>query len=86
MQLKIEIDFKYTKDGARVSETRTFAVDLDDMPLILCEAMEQEGIGEMRAGIAEFLDLTEEESRQLRLRHIKQISAAIGEAQKLPNG
>ena len=51
-----------------------------------CEAMEQEGIGQMREGIAEFLELTEAESRQLRLRHIKQIAAAIGEAQKLPNG
>lgn len=86
MQLHIEIDFKYTKDGARVVETRVFDVGLDDMPLILCEALEQEGIGDMRAGITEFLELTEEESRQLRLRHIKQISAAIKAAQEIPNG
>ena len=86
MDLHIEIDFKYTKDGQKVSETRVFDVALDDLPLILCEALEGEGIGKMREGIAEYLELTDEESRQLRLRHIKQISAAIGAAREIPNG
>lgn len=83
--ITIEIDFKYTKNGERVEETRTFPIDIDELPLTLCEALETEKIGEMRQGLAEFLDLTEDESRQLRLKHLKQISKAIREAGMVPN-
>ena len=84
--ITIEIDFKYVEGKEPVTKTRTFPLDIDDLPLTLCEALEQEGIGQMRAGIAEYLGLTEAESRQLRLKHVKQISEAIKEAGTIPNG
>lgn len=84
--ITIEIDFKHTQGKETVVETRTFPLDIDDLPLTLCEALEQEGIGQLRVGITEYLGLTEEESKQLRLKHVKQIAAAIREASTVPNG
>lgn len=100
--ITIEIDFKYTQEvqhevergGKKIKEkttessvkTRTFPLEIDDLPLTLCEALEAENIGQMRAGITEYLGLTDEESRQLRLKHVKQISQAIRDAQAIPNG
>lgn len=84
-RMTLDIAFKYVKDGARVEETRTFTIDSDDMPLILAESMDSSDFGMMREAITEFLGLTEAESRQLTVRHLKQIGAAMKEAQKIPN-
>ena len=86
MVIDLEIAFTHKNGKGPETHTRTWTLDLDDMPLILIEALEQEGIGQMRAGITEYLGLTEEESRQLRLKHVKQISEAIKQAQDIPNG
>ena len=80
MIFNLEIDFK---NGA---EPKQYNVDSDDLPLILLESLEDGKVGLMRVGIAEFLGLSETESRQLTVRHIKQIGAAMKAAQELPNG
>lgn len=86
MRLTIEMTFRYQRDKERVRETRTFERDLEDLPLILFEVGEAESIAEMRRGVADFLDLTEEEARQVTLGHVKQITSAIQAAQAIPNG
>lgn len=86
MQLTIEIDIKTVKDGKRVKETRTYERDFDDLPLILVESLESEAIHNMRLGIAEYLDLSEDEAKQLTLRHVRQFTAAISQAREIPNG
>jgi hypothetical protein len=83
MQITIDITFKERdKDGAKTERTRTFKVDSEDMPLALAE----ENIAGMRLAIADFLDLTEAESRQITLRHLKAIGKAMAEANSIPNG
>lgn len=82
MIFNLEITYK---NGAE-STTKTYSVDSDDMPLILLESLDEGKIGLMRTGIAEFLGLSEAESRQLTVRHIKQIGAAMKAAQEVPNG
>ena len=86
MQLTIELTFRYMRDKERVKETRTFERELEDLPLILFEVGESENIAEMRRGVADFLELTDEEARQITLGHVKQITAAIQAAQAIPNG
>lgn len=90
----LEIAFKYkrnTKDETgkvmQVVEetTRSFAIDSDDIPLILVEGMDDGKFGLMREGIADFLGLTQEESKQLTVRHLKAIGKAMKEAQTVPN-
>lgn len=87
MVVTIEITFKrwQEKDGkkVRVDEARTFTVDSEDMPLILAE---DESVGLMRGAMADYLGLTEEESRHLTLRHLKQIAEGIKAAGEIPNG
>lgn len=78
-----DLDITY-KNGAE-AQSKTYHVDSDDLPLILLESLDEGKIGLMRAGIAEFLGLSEAESRQLTVRHIKQIGAAMKAAQELPN-
>lgn len=79
--IKLEIDLKH---GAE-TQTKAYTVDPDDLPLILLESLEDGKIGPMRTGIAQFLGLSEEESRQLTIRHIKLIAAAMKVAQDDPN-
>lgn len=94
MNLHIEIDLKTTKtvdrDGKKVKEkvkeTRIFDRDLEDLPLILFAVVENENIEDMRLALADFLDLNEEEGRQITLRHVRQVTTAITEAKDIPNG
>ena len=78
MIFKLDITYK---DGAK-----TYEVDTDDLPLILLESLDEGKVSLMRAGIAEFLGLSEAESRQLTVRHIKEIGKAMKAAQDIPNG
>jgi len=55
------------------------------MPLILLEALQEGNAKDMREGIAEFLDLTTEQSRALTVRDVKTIGAALKEASEVPN-
>ncbi len=56
------------------------------MPLILVEAAQSNDAAMLREAIASFLDMPDAVSRQLTLRNVKQISAAIKEAADDPNG
>lgn len=78
MIFNLEITYK---DGA----AKTYSVDSDDLPLILLESLDEGKVSLMRAGLAEFLGLSDAESRQLTVRHIKQIGQAMKAAQELPN-
>lgn len=82
----MQIDIDITIGKGDKAKTTKHTVDSDDMPLILLEAMEAGQVKPIREGIAELLDLTEEESRQLTTGHLKQIARAIKEAAELPNG
>ncbi len=94
--INLDITFKYTREkkdnetGKLVKAveevSRTFTIDSDDIPLILVEGMEEGKFGLMREGIADFLGLTPEESRQVTVRHMKAIGKAMKEAQTIPNG
>ena len=84
--INLDITFKYKNGGPPEEHSRSFAIDSDDIPLILVEGMEEGKFGMMREGIADFLGLTAEESRQLTIRHMKAIGAAMKEAQTIPNG
>ena len=94
--ISLDITFKYTREEkdketgkpAKVTEERlrAFTIDSDDIPLILVEGMEEGKFGLMREGIADFLGLTQEESRQLTVRHMKAIGKAMKDAQTIPNG
>lgn len=94
--INLDITFKYSRDKkdeetgkpVKVTEqaSRSFTIDSDDIPLILVEGMEEGKFGLMREGIADFLGLTPEESRQLTVRHMKVIGKAVKEAQTIPNG
>ena len=80
----ITLDITIGRGEKAVTTRHVF--DPDDMPLIFMESAEEGKIGPMRESIAELLDLTEQQSRQLTLRHLKQISTAIKEASASPNG
>lgn len=95
MHLKIEIDFKYRREveeeggkkvKKRVRETRTYERDLEDLPLVILEMGETDSIRESRQAVADFLDLSDEEARQITLGHIRQITDAVKAAQTSPNG
>ena len=81
VQLTIDITIGKGEKAATTKHT----VDSDDMPLILLEAMEAGRIKDMREGIADLLELSEEQSRQLTTGHLKQIAKAIKAAAELPN-
>ena len=84
--IDLEITFKYKNGKEPAERLRSFHIDSDDIPLILVEGMDDGKFGMMREGIADFLELTEEESRQLTVRHLKQIGKAMKAAQEIPNG
>lgn len=85
MIFNLEITFKdRLEDGSRTTHSKTYHVDSDDIPLIFLEATSSGSVGPLREALSEFLDLTDAESRQLTVRHIKQIGAAMKEAQDDP--
>lgn len=80
------IDLTITTGKGEKSESHTYTIDPLDVPLALVEASEDGKFGMLRQAIADFLDLPDNISRQLTVRHVKQISEAISEASKIPNG
>lgn len=67
-------------------QTHTYSFDGDDVPLLLLEASQEGKAALMREALTDFLELPEGVARQLTIRHIKQIGAAIKEASESPNG
>ena len=80
------ITFDITVGKGERATTSSHTFDGDDIPLILVEASQTGDAKMLREAIAEFLDLPDNVSRQLTLRNIKQIGAAIKEASDAPNG
>ena len=80
----ITLDITIGKRDKAVTTRHIF--DPDDMPLIFMEAAEANRVGDMRESIADLLDLTADQSRQLTIRHLKQVADAIKEASAVPNG
>lgn len=78
--LKIEVG----KGEKKTAHEYTF--DGDDVPLILLEATQEGKAGLMREALTDFLELPADVARQLTIRHVKQIGAAIKEATESPNG
>ena len=79
------ITLEITLGKGEKAVTTAHVFDPDDMPLTFFEAAEENKISLMRGGITDLLELTPEQSRGLTIRHVKQITAAIKEASKLPN-
>src|SRR5690349_7144886 len=84
--VQITIQFERRDNGTKATYDRTFPIDPAEVPLLLLEGFQEGNASYMRAAIIELFDLTEAESRQLRQKHVKQISEAIAEAVKVPNG
>src|SRR5689334_20408122 len=82
----ITIQFDKRENGTKTTYDRSFKIDPEDVPLLLLEGFQEGKAAYMREAIIELLDLTEAESRQLRTRHLRQLSEAIAEAVKVPNG
>lgn len=80
----ITIDITLGKGEKSVTTQHSF--DPDDMPLAFFEAAEEGKMSAMRTHIADLVGLTPEQSAGLTVRHLKQITAAIKEASKIPNG
>lgn len=77
--LKIEVG-----RGAK-AQAHEYTFDGDDVPLILLEATQEGKAGLMREALTDFLELPDDVARQLTIRHVKQIGAAIKEATESPN-
>ena len=67
------------------AKTYSYTADSLDMPLALVEAAQDGKMAILRESITEFMDIPEEVSKHLTVRHVNQISAAVAEASKLPN-
>jgi hypothetical protein len=80
----ITIDITLGKGEKAVTTQHAF--DPDDMPLAFFEAAEDGKMGSMRTHIADLIGLTPEQSEGLTVRHLKQITTAIRDAAKIPNG
>ncbi len=60
--------------------------DPDDIPLVFLEAMEEAKWRLVRESLAKMLGLTEEESRELTVRNLKQIGQGIKDSVAIPKG
>lgn len=79
MVINLEITFES-------GETRSYQLAPEKLPLTLIEGMEEKKFGLMRRALARLLKLSEEESEELTIEHLNQISAAMQEATASPNG
>ena len=73
-------------DGEPTTYTKRVPVDPVKIPLSLIEGISSQDFGMARRAIARFLKLTKDESEQLTIEHMNQISQAAGESAKIPNG
>ncbi len=69
-----------TIDGA----TKRCSFEPDDIPLLFLEAMDEAKWKEVRLSLAGMLGLTEEESRALTVRNLKQIGQGIKDSVTIP--
>lgn len=81
-QVTLEIDV----GKGEKKQTHKYTFDGDDVPLLLLEAQQEGKASLMREALTDFLELPDAVARQLTIRHIKQIGAAIKEATEIPNG
>lgn len=85
--IKLEIDFEnLDKDGATTTYTKKFELVPEKFPLSLIESMDTSDFAMMRRGFRRLLKLSEDESEQLTVEHLKAFADATKAAQDIPNG
>lgn len=81
-----KVDLSITVGKGEKEKTYTYSFEGDDVPLILLEASQEGKAKLMREAVTDFLELPEDVARQLTIKNVKQIGAAIKEATESPNG
>lgn len=80
-----QVTLEITVGKGEKQATHKYTFDGDDVPLLLLEASQEGKAAMMREAIQDFLEMPPEIAKQLTMRHVKQIGAAIKEAIDSPN-